>query len=153
MTHTGVTCNSAFGSVRANLLLIITCAIISTGLVLNKETTKEEEKKEKKKVQQVRRKRKFSVFKQNLASSILALSIGLLGGAMQLVNAQHAGVYDFGQGREGEKRGNWTPSQWTGVVLVIMVILGGLAITIGLCYYATKKARKGMMPVEQNDWS
>lgn len=54
-----------------------------------------------------------------------------------------AGVYDFGLGRQGEKRGNWTPGEWLATVLLIMTIFLGLAVSVGLCYYITKrKARQ-----------
>lgn len=50
-----------------------------------------------------------------------------------------AGVYDFGQGRSGERRGDWTPSEWLALVLLLMTIAFGLAVSVGLCYYVKKR--------------
>jgi hypothetical protein len=49
------------------------------------------------------------------------------------------GVYDFGQGRFGERRGSWTPGEWLAGVLLIMTISLGLALSIGLCYYVNRR--------------
>lgn len=51
----------------------------------------------------------------------------------------NAGVYDFGAGRAGERRGSWTPNDWLAAVLVIMTIAMGLAVSLGLCYYVRKR--------------
>lgn len=70
----------------------------------------------------------------------------------QHAQAQQAGVYDYGQGRYGEKRGNFTPSEILAIILLIMTILGGLALTIGLCYYVRKRGSKGMTRVDQDGY-
>lgn len=55
----------------------------------------------------------------------------------------HGGVYDFGQGRYGEKRGDFTPAEWLSIILLVMTIVAGLAFTIGLCYYSLKRDNSG----------
>lgn len=51
-------------------------------------------------------------------------------------------MYDFGQGRYGEKRGSWTPGEWLAGILLLMTIVLGLALSLGLCYYVNKKQRE-----------
>lgn len=129
MTHTGVICSSAFKTMASSWLLIVLTSV--TALSISSETR--------------------SLFR---ASSIkIATIMGvLLYVASQQVQAQQAGVYDFGLGRYGEKRGNFTPSEVLAIILLVMTILAGLALTLGLCYYVTKRNSRGMTRVEQNDY-
>lgn len=55
-------------------------------------------------------------------------------------------MYDFGAGRAGERRGDWTPSEWLAAILIVMTILMGLAMSLGLCYYVTKRQARRSTP-------
>lgn len=137
MTHTGVTCSSAFKSVKANWLLIMISIMVTIGIT-NTE------------------RRHFNMrtllpTAKHLPVYISFISVSLYL-SVQQVHAQQAAPHDFGQGRYGERRGNFTPSEIVAIILLIMTILAGLALTIGLCYYVTKRNKSGMSKVEQDDY-
>lgn len=129
MTHTGVICSSAFKTAVSSWLLLIVSIV--TALGISSETR--------------------SLFRATSAKIITTVVL-VFYVTLQQVQAQQAGVYDFGQGRYGEKRGNFTPSEVLAIILLVMTILAGLALTIGLCYYVTKRNSRGMTRVEQNDY-
>lgn len=139
MAHTGVTCSSALKSVKANWFLLM-ISILTTTLGMTQEAR-----------QIGRRLFLTSTFKNPLIIAA-SFAISVVFFAAQQVDAQNAGVYDFGQGRAGEKRGNFTPSEVLAIILLIMTILVGLAFTIGLCYYVSKRNSRGMTRVETNSY-
>ena len=64
------------------------------------------------------------------------------------------GVYDFGLGRRGEKRGDWTPGEWLAAILLVMVIFLGLALSLSLCYYVwRRKTRVTSSMISGRAWS
>lgn len=146
MTHTGVTCSSALSALKANWVLVlismaVTCSI-SAGSSGFGELTHSMGS-------QIWRRGAGSFITLVTISATLLLTLAF---TQQQVSAQQANVYDYGQGRYGEKRGSFTPSEWLAIILVIMTILGGLALTIGLCYYVAKQAKSGLKPVQQEDY-
>lgn len=135
MTHTGVACSSGPRTISSSFFFVIFSSLI--GLWFNNDA-----------IQIVRR--SLNVFRSNILLK-LALPILFLYISFIKVEAQQAGVYDFGEARYGEKRGNFTPAEVLAIVLLVMVILGGLAFTIGLCYYISKGDKQGMTRLSRED--
>lgn len=136
MSHTGVICSSAFRSASANWLLITMS--IGFSIVM---TTKPLNLKQKVLNPMV----KLSLSKVVPLAAVTSFLI------VQQSHAQQAGTYDFGLPRYGEKRGNFTPSEILAIILLIMTVIAGLALTIGLCYYVKKRSR-GMTRVDQDGY-
>lgn len=132
MTHTGVSCSSALKAIQANWMLVLISLLASLGF------TGEARQMGGKII-------RHGFKKRQLTMGLLAISFYC---AIQQVQAQQAGVHDFGLGRYGEKRGNLTPSEVLSIILLVMTIVAGLALTIGLCYYVSKQKTRGMEPVE-----
>jgi hypothetical protein len=143
MAHTGVTCNSAFKGTQANWFLIMISTLAASIFSLQTTTGTSSNGS-----------RRRSIFRSSYSYICATLFVAYLAVLQQVANAQQqAGVYDFGLGRYGEKRGNYTPSEMLAIVLIVMLILAGLALTIGLCFYVTKRANnRGMQPVKQADY-
>lgn len=135
MTHSGVTCSSAYRMAKASWLIIVISII--TSLCMSQDA------------KQLRCNLSKMTNRINLAVAFVSTTLYMM---LQQVNAQQAGVHDFGQNRYGEKRGNFTPSEILAIILLIMTILAGLALTIGLCYYVTKRNSRGMTRVEQEGY-
>jgi len=136
MKHSGVVCSSALRSVKASWFLVIVSLIAAAAMSGNNEHLI-------RRLHANRRTKLYFTSTCALASALLLVS--------RQVQAQQAGVYDFGQGRYGQKRGNFAPGEVLAIILLIMVMIAGLALTIGLCYYVTKRERRGMVPVDQDD--
>lgn len=131
MSHTGVTCSSAYGKYKASWLVMVASLMVSLGLISGAP---------RKLTMAARRPTETLINKFYIMPTLLATTLYLI---VQQVHAQQANPQDFGQGRYGEKRGNFTPSEVVAIILLVMTILGGLALTIGLCYYVTKRGSKG----------
>lgn len=134
MTHSGVTCSSAFKSAKASSLLIALSIVASFFITQD--------------FKLLRCKLSSMTRKTNLIVAFVSTTFYFM---LQQVSAQQAGVHDFGQNRYGEKRGNFTPSEILAIILLIMIILAGLALTIGLCYYVTKRSSRGMTKVDEQE--
>lgn len=137
MTHTGVTCSSAFKALQANRVLIMISAIIAIYF------TNDIPFKNKLKIIQ----RPLSNYK-SIHLVVASVTIAFC----TIVQQVKADVYDFGQVRSGERRGSFTPPEVLAIILVIMVLLAGLTMAIGLCYYVTKRPRRGMKAVDQDGY-
>lgn len=143
LTHSGISCSSAFKTAVANWYLIIISIIFATFSLQGQSFSS---------INLAGRKLASGLKQATLkATSISAVSMVALFTTLcnvQSTQAQQAGVYDFGQNRYGEKRGNLTPSEVAAIILLIMTILLALALTAGLCYYVTKRSKRdGMQQV------
>jgi len=49
------------------------------------------------------------------------------------------GQYDFGQGRNGERRGSLRPEEIAGITLGVIFGVVALLIALSFCYYVRKK--------------
>jgi len=148
MTHTGVVCSSALRAVSLNWFTVIIMTLFTSFAIIGPNNA----------VPNYAPKSSKQMGRTSASSpaSLLLVMASMVAAFMlwplQQVQAQlQAGVYDFGQGRAGEKRGSFTPSEWVAIILIVMFILGGLAITIALCYYVTRKTRQGTR-VPQSDY-
>lgn len=184
LSHTGVACNSSFKS-GASFLLLAVCTIFGCLSYFNaidddspdsrfnfdyvSETLSELKLQENKhatikheiKPHSCNRQSAKCIHKKSCHSVLIALTTiytSLIYACNMIVgvSAQQAGVYDFGQNRYGEKRGNLTPHEVLAIILLIMTVLAGLVFTIALCYYVLKQDKKkdnnDMEPVEQDDY-
>lgn len=116
MTHTGVYCSAGLSSIHINWLLAVGAALLPSILAPGHE---------------------INIFQANNLG-IATILLGFVG----LSKAQQAGVYDFGQGRSGEKRDQLTPVESHWVMLVSTMILAGLVLSCGLCYFVAKRRRQ-----------
>ncbi|KPM06484.1 hypothetical protein QR98_0049610, partial [Sarcoptes scabiei] len=57
---------------------------------------------------------------------------------IQTIQGQsYYGAYDFGQNRDGERRGELGPAAIAGITIGAMAILVALVVTLYFCYYTT----------------
>lgn len=133
MTHTGVLCSSAFERLKGSWLVLVVSVTISLGLISRMPNQYS--------VGNSHPPRSLAVKNKLLLLSTILAAAGYL--IVQQVQAQQANPQDFGQGRYGEKRGNFTPSEVLAIILLIMTIFAGLALTVGLCYYVSKQSSRG----------
>lgn len=143
LTHSGVSCSSALKSVVANWYFIIISVALATIGFQEKPNLKRCGLEFYYGLKNAARKTLISA----MSTLVALVSVATMCNNIQIAQAQHAGVYDFGQNRYGEKRGNFTPSEVAAIILLVMTILVALALTIGLCYYVTKRSRRGMQQV------
>lgn len=140
MTHTGVACSSGPKSMQINWLVASLSALLSSLMLfassgsLSLPFTKSAP---------------FCL--SQVGSTWLLVIVLLFGGFFGLSKAQQAGVYDFGQGRYGERRDDFTPSQIFGIMLICMTIVAGLAFACALCYYISKRNEQRSQRIPQQE--
>lgn len=117
MTHTGVYCSSANSHFALNWILSGLLPLLATSL--------------------------YTTNSHLLSRHSCAKTLRLIGlmicSSIGLAHAQQAGVHDFGEGRQGEKRGDMTPMQVLSIVLMSSIILAGFGLVLFLCYLAAKR--------------
>lgn len=159
MTHTGVQCNSAFKSIKANWLLIVISMLITSVY-----TYSDQYKQQEPEVEGRRRKLKSSNIKSfggiletgsvKASTTLATVLISTFLFFIKQAQAQLSAPADFGQNRYGERRGSFTPSEVLAIILLVMTILLGLAITIGLCYFVSRRKNQTIMTrVPQEDFN
>lgn len=139
MSHTGVACSSALSKYLGSSSAIVLMSIVTSLLLTNLQTLRDIDRK------------KLPATPKALLSFMAIAIVPLLFATTGADAQQSGGVFDYGQGRYGERRGSFTPAEWVAIVLLTMTILAGLALTIGLCYYVAKRTRnmRGLAKVPQ----